>query len=498
MFFYILLLISHIGLIWLLPYVPTQDGPSHIYNLVILQDLLNGGKEWGKFFIYQLRAVPNLGFILLVYPLLHFFPPLVVEKIFLSIYIVLMGVSVPLFLRTFEKPAFPLSYCVFPVIFNYTLLMGFYSYIVTIPLFLLAFSFAWKIRHRSATCKLVCLNIIGFILFYFHLIPFVFFLLSLIIASMVESTSYRKKVYNLLKLFLILSPLIINFFFYLKSGTTNSIPNFSYLLSPFRFVRLITELFFFSSVNFLPWQILPASLFTYLIISLGFYSAKDLNKNKLQGNNIVLSEKTIIYLSSVLILIYLFAPLSIGDGWYFNPRFPWVILLISLPLLRLPQKLASKRIVSIAIPGIVSIFFVFNTVILWQQSAKVEKFLTGLHAGLPKGALVMTYKPKLPKWTTVDVLLHTASYYGIFAGCVDAGNYEANTYFFPVHFNKSMPAIPPDLQISYKAHTINWENYPAIQYLLGWEVDNRERQVLSKYFYVIWEKDEFSIWQRRA
>ena len=66
--YYILLLIAHIALIWLLPYVPTQDGPSHIYNLQILHDLLNGGKEWGEFFVYQLSAVPNLGFILLAYP----------------------------------------------------------------------------------------------------------------------------------------------------------------------------------------------------------------------------------------------------------------------------------------------------------------------------------------------------------------------------------------------------------------------------------------------
>jgi hypothetical protein len=110
----------------------------------------------------------------------------------------------------------------------------------------------------------------------------------------------------------------------------------------------------------------------------------------------------------------------------------------------------------------------------------------------------MTYKTKLPEQTTVDILLHAASYYGIFRGCVDIGNYEANTDIFPVRFNKAMPAMPPDLQISYKANTINWENYPAIQYLLGWEIDNKERDVLSKYFYVTWEQDEFTIWRRRA
>ena len=96
LYYYVFSLAVHIGIVWLLPYVPTQDGPSHIYNLVILKDLLNGGKEWGDYFTAQLFAVPNLGFHLIAYPLLSVFPPLIVEKIFISTYMVLLGVSVPL------------------------------------------------------------------------------------------------------------------------------------------------------------------------------------------------------------------------------------------------------------------------------------------------------------------------------------------------------------------------------------------------------------------
>jgi hypothetical protein len=246
----------------------------------------------------------------------------------------------------------------------------------------------------------------------------------------------------------------------------------------------------------LPWQILPASFFTALIVFLGYRSIKDFKGNSLVGN-VTNSEKTHICLSLVLVLIYLFAPLSIGDGWYFNQRFPWVILLLSLPLLRITDTIAFKRNISIAIVGIVSMFFAFNTVILWQQSSKVEKFLNGLHVGLPKGAFVMTYKSKLPEMTTVDILLHAASYYGILRGCIDIGNYEAATNLFPVKFKKTMPAMPPDLQISYKANTIKWENYPAIEYLLGWEIDTKEKESLTKYFRLIRERDQFSMWQRK-
>jgi hypothetical protein len=199
-----------------------------------------------------------------------------------------------------------------------------------------------------------------------------------------------------------------------------------------------------------------------------------------------------------LVLTYLFAPISFGGGFYFNERFPWVILLVALPLLRIPETILFRRIVSIFSAGIVSIFFVLNIVILWQQSNKIEKFLSGLRIGLPKGAFVMTYKTKCPERATVDILLHAASYYGIFAGCVDIGNYEATSDLFPVHFSKTMPAMPSEQQITNRPETINWNNYPSIQYLFSWEIDNGEREALSKFFRVIWKKDQFNIWQRRT
>ncbi len=494
--YYILLLTAHLGLVWWLPYFPTQDGPSHIYNLVILHDLLNGGKDWGSFFSYQLRAVPNLGFNLIAYPLLYFFPPLVIEKIFISIYIVLMGVSVPFFLRTFNKPSLPFAYFVFPVLFNFSLLMGFYSYVVAIPLFLLAFSFAWKIRNSSLACKFICFNSAGFIIFYFHLIPFVFFMLALIAITVVESTGYKKKINNLLKLLIAITPSIFYLFFYLR-GTKSSIPDFSYLLSFFRPFQLLDELFFFSTVNFY-WQILPASLFMSLFVLFGYLSIKNIYQRRLQFGNITPSEKSLICLSSVLILIYLFAPIRFGDGYYFNQRFPWVILLITLPLLRTPETTFFKRFGSIVITGIVSVFFAFNAIILLQQSTKVERFLSGLCAGLPKCAFVMTYKTKPPERSRVDVLLHAASYYGIFRGCIDIGNYETGSGYFPISFNKNLPALPPIGQIAYEPATINFSNYPYIQYLLGWEIDKKDRKELSKFFHIIWEEDQFSIWQREA
>ena len=266
-YLYTVLLFAHVGLVWFLPYFPTQDGSSHIYNLVILRDLLNGGEKWGNFFSYQLSAVPNLGFNLLAYPILQFFTPLIVEKIFISIYIIFLGSSVPFFLHTFNKTSLPFIYFVFPVIFNFNLMMGFYSYVITVPLFLIAFSISWKIFNRSTVCKFIIFNFAGLIIFYFHIIPFIFLFLSLICITIVQSKGLKKLIVDQLNLLFIISPSLIILFLYLVKGAKGSLPDFSYLFYLPRYIYLRNDLFFFSTVTFSPWQLFPAIIFMALFLS---------------------------------------------------------------------------------------------------------------------------------------------------------------------------------------------------------------------------------------
>ena len=148
------------------------------------------------------------------------------------------------------------------------------------------------------------------------------------------------------------------------------------------------------------------------------------------------------------------------------------------------------------IAGVVTISVAFNAAILWDQNLKVKKFLGGLNAGIPKGAFVMTYKPLAVQWSRVDVLLHAASYYGLFRGCVNVGNYETTSHYFPVRFKKTLPAFPSPYQMAYDPASIDWALYPSVQYLLGWDVSNDEKKKLVKYYRISREDGQLSIWQR--
>jgi len=174
--------------------------------------------------------------------------------------------------------------------------------------------------------------------------------------------------------------------------------------------------------------------------------------------------------------------------------------LILLPLLRINKKFFSERFVLVSIASVAVLFFAFNSIILWQQSSKVQKFLSGLNADIPKGAYVMTYKKIDPEagWPRIDALMHAASYYGIFKGCVDIGNYETGLDYFPIKFKNTIPGFPSLDQIAYRAETINWSEYPSIQYVLGWEINKNDTEKLSKFFHVIYRNDPFSLWERKS
>jgi uncharacterized protein len=462
---YLLLLAAHLALVWVLPYFPTQDGPSHIYNLAVLNDLLHGGREWGQFYRYQLQAVPNLGFHLVCYPLLQFFSPLVTERIFVSLYVVLMATAVPFFLGSFDRKPFPLSFLVYPVMFNFTLMMGFYSYCLAVPLFLAALSVSRRIRHRGAWYRLALHNGMGAIIYFVHLIPFIFFLLSVVLLPFAEpegSQDKRQFLCKTAKDTLLIGPLILMLACYLYHGPRSLSGGFSYLLSVTRWTALFSELLNFSTVSFSALQLGPSIILlitVYLLARTGFLHYRERGSTPAPGRHLFM-------VLGSLILIYLVAPFRLADGSFFNERFPWVIFLLSLPLLdtsETPARPGSDRL----IVAVSCLFLVSNAYFLGQQSSKVEDFVGGLTLRLPKGALIAMYHAEAPSMQSVDPLLHASSYFCLANKHVDVANYEAGYHYFPVHFSKALPSFPDPETLDCRPAAIRWERFPAVESVYG-------------------------------
>ena len=100
----IALLVIHLLPVWIFTYFPTQDGASHIYNSYVL-------KEYHKHENYRLREVYELR--LTLFPnwtshaflalLMYVFPPIICEKILISICIGLLPLSLFYFLNSVQE-----------------------------------------------------------------------------------------------------------------------------------------------------------------------------------------------------------------------------------------------------------------------------------------------------------------------------------------------------------------------------------------------------------
>lgn len=489
---YLLILFAHITLIWTLNYIPTQDGPSHIYNLAILRDLLQGGEIWGKYYTYNLQLSPNLGFQIFTYPLLSFLDPWQAEKAFLTLYICLMGLSVPLYLKAFERPAFPVSFFVFPVILNFTLLMGFYSYCIAIPFFLLAFSLAWITRYKTILWKISTHTLCGFFLFCLHLIPFILYLLALLSIFATEYLKQRNKKilsHNVSSL----TPLIILLFYYLFTNIQGTAFSFNYLFSLERNLYLLADLVSFSTIAYyINAHFITMFIFVFLAWTLLVITIKDIFSNKKQGQTFL---APYLFTALGLLLIYFIFPFVFAEGAYFNQRFPWVIFLLLLPFIKI-SKNNSIYHKSVAVVFCVILVFIFNVTFIWKHSLIVERYMSGLITPVTRNSLIMNYKKTNLNTSRMDILLHAVSHYALAKKAVNVLNYEARLDYFPVQFRENLPDVPPTVLIELSPCQIDWNRYPDIKLLVAWDIKKDERKNIKRFFDLSFQQDNLSIWQR--
>ena len=136
------LIILHILPIWVFRYFPSQDGPAHVYNAYVLNSMPSTESVLLRdYYQVNLALFPNWISHLVLAGLMYIVPPLIAEKILLSLIIGLLPISFFYFLnystnRTNREINFNL-YGFFGFLFSYHYLlhMGFYSFSISVPVF---------------------------------------------------------------------------------------------------------------------------------------------------------------------------------------------------------------------------------------------------------------------------------------------------------------------------------------------------------------------------
>jgi hypothetical protein len=462
--FYFVLAIN-VFIILTVRFYPTMDGPSHLYNSNLINNLIFGKTNFiSEYFILNKTILPNwIGFFILsVFNL--FLPAWIGEKILLLLYLVGITISFRLLIKQLCPQNFGLSIFIFPFAYSFLFYLGFYNFCFSFIFLFLTIYFWIKTYHKKGITKYFILFILVTLTYFSAILTFIFlgFCMGLFAVAFSISDYYQGKnlkqaiqklARELLSLLIITLPGILWSYIFIKS--TNFFPSNTKLS--------ITELFkwIFDTRSLIVYDYAGDEILTrqFFHISIAIFSISAFIRfyNKGSFFNFNKFRKSDLFLIPALIcLILLFIIPNGSNAGMMSDRFCllfYIFIIIFLSSQDLPR-------------GIGNIFIVL--IILFHLGLLMKHF-NGEIKDLNKDASTIFAASKyidensivLPLNFSDDWLeLHFSDYLGIDKPMVILENYEATVSWFPVRWKyDELPNIK--LVENNAVNDLKWPNNAA-------------------------------------
>lgn len=430
-------------------FFPTLDGPAHLYNANLINELLFGQNDFlSTFYSINTGAIPNwIGhFLLSIFNV--FLPAAYAEKGLLLIYFIGLPLSFRTLIKTVSPKGVGMSYFIFPFLYSSVFAMGFYNFSLALILLFFTLSFWFKKNENlSNTKNLIILFVLITATYFSHL--FVFVLLLFIIGlhilwsglkeimnaetdnNIVIRKYLRKSGWLLTASFL---PIVFLVLYYINK--TPSASN-DYLSTMELFNALK------NGDSIIAYDRNVEQMYTrkivYLFLGLTFYAVISGLYSKYK-NRIVLykSNSSFWGLAALFILaLYFVLPDSDETAGYVSSRLALLLFLF------LAIWLSTRNLHKVIVVFSVAVLLLFN-----YKLVNYHKEQTLVLDGIAQecfqaSRLVEPNKVVLPIDNSKHWLLpHFSNYLGIEKPVVILENYEAFTGYFPIIWNeKSFPKI---------------------------------------------------------
>lgn len=425
--FFILLALHCVPVLLFTPFV-TLDGPAHLYNSHLMYQLWFGNSSVvSSFFEFNSFPEPNWSGHLLLVILQLFLPVLWAEKAILLLIILLSAVGYRKLILQLNPTSGYLSWMVFPFLFNFIFLLGFYNFALALAMLPWWISWWLKFHHGGLNFKNGIVVAFIFMLFYFsHLVVFLLAGLSAGIISLFHTPKGNsKKIYKQLLYLLVVSlpGLFLSFLFVFIFGTEGYRGEVSYL----PFAQLVDDIF--CSRMFIVYDYTTEKrisfAFSILMVVLTAVSFQKFNRSTIQ--------RTFGWIClSALALIFLI-PDSLASGGILSVRLvQWFYMTWCIWLVTFTQ--SAKMKIAVAV---ISVGFSFGMMKLhWnvqqELSADAKNYLMASEKVSANSVLLpLNYSSN---WMHSNM----SCYIGALKNCVVLDNYEATQHHFPIVWKKNM------------------------------------------------------------
>jgi len=402
--------------IWLFPWFPTQDGPSHLYNAFVLARYGDAASVVVRsYFQLNLRLFPNWTTYFLMAPLTRILPPLVVQQIVLSICVISIPAAVVYLQKSFKPAADPTALLGVLLAFSYVLFMGFFNFVIGAALFAIATGFWWRRRNGRYLYGLYGLLIA---IYLSHGLAFAVTLLGIAILAAVERRW---------RVFVELAPAFILF---LLDALTR--PQGQPLFRSFRWH--LRQLVAFFAAGHIAIAAMTLAIVTIAIIAAFVRSRPN----------------PAAIVSAVLFLAYFVVPWrymaegTVQAGWI-NERLLFLTILTLPAWIVLPRPSVSIPLLLIAIGAHIGATSL--------QVARINGYIrdiTRCAALIRPHTTIQTFFPMADVTPQVTPTLHLTAYLGLQTDVVDLDDYEARLPDFPLAYRAHLPSRPPDYIVAWR------------------------------------------------
>jgi hypothetical protein len=428
---------------WSATYLPTTDGPCHLYNAWILHQ--HGDPEAfpqiARHYEIDWRPIPNWlshGFLALVMAVL---PPLAAEKLLASAYVVTFLGGLWMLVGAVRPGSRWPAFLGFPFLYNFLFQFGFYNFSFSLGLFFFVLAIWWRHRDSPTLALAVKLNLLLLLGWFAHILTVVFSLFSIGVLwlATLRRESWKRQ---LLHIPILLPQLLLPLWFVRAEGGETSASQMA-TADLLRYFARLGPL-----VTFSPWQAVAASLLVMLVLAL---AGVTLLKERREGGSEAggprgwgwQREHAFALVALLFVALLVYAPDGMSGGSMLKPRLALYPFLMLIPWFTRTLPAWGRK----GLIALLSVAAVANVALQVERyralSPEIASYLRPLERVKPGARILPLTFERQGSAGLIGIFNHAIGYAALDKGLIEWDNYEAASTLFPVRFREGLhrPAI---------------------------------------------------------
>ncbi len=484
----IILLIAVLLLpIWLIPFPPLTDYPSHLLSIFISAEYNNPVYDFGKYFVVHWRPIPNLGSEVLIYGLAQVVPITVAGRIYLSLFSVLYVLGGVYLVRSFDRRNTVLGIFSVLFVFNWYFNQGYLNFWGSIPLAYFALGYWLRHPHLAGFGRLTLFSVLCLLVYFFHFVSWA--LLGLIIGIFILSDRTQwSTLWRIIVAFVPSLALFGYYYFGLAAGV--STVGSAIYDHP---IGNITSALIRSFTHFTRPGI--AVYVVPLLVIAGLFLWGSVVRRQFQTSQ----QRRAVLAVVVLVLLYFMLPVQMSSVWPVNLRVNQFVFLLAL--CAVPAKMVQpfrRSLAGIAVlSSLVVIGYVWNG--YQSMSDKIETYVSGIDHIEPRSTMLPLTLAVSGGWAVGGPLSTTWAYYHIEEGgagpyLFDLAHGQIVNYRRPKREMFPAPSLYPNRPLDYNPE----QHAQYYDYVLLWDPNEELIERVEQDFGQIFQNRELLLYEKKS